>query len=137
VWNEGGGVSSGGGRAPTPRPAYQRGPGSRRTIPDVAFPAAAVYPIVVEGNRILAGGTSASAPAWAGLVARLVQLRGRRVGFLNPALYKLGRMQQRGRVSVFHDVVTGDNGAFPAGPGYDLATGWGTPIGNALLDALR
>src|SRR5262249_17299922 len=86
VWHAGGGVSGGGGRARVPRPGYQRGHGSQRTVPDVAFPGAAVFPIVWDGNHVPVGGTSAAAPAWAGLVARLVQLRGRRVGFLNPAL---------------------------------------------------
>jgi len=137
VWN-GGGVSSGGGRTALPRPSYQRG-GSRRTIPDVAFPAAGVYPIIVEGQRLLAGGTSAAAPAWAGVVARLVQQEGRRVGFLNPRLYEIGRTQRRGGTAVFHDVVVGNNGitgarGFAAKPGYDLATGWGSVDAAALLD---
>jgi len=136
VWNDGAGASSGGGRTTFPRPLYQRGVGWRRTIPDVAFPASSVYPIILRGQRLLAGGTSAAAPAWAGVVARVAQLRGRRVGFLNPALYRLGRVQQRGGAAVFHDVVTGNNGGFAAGPGYDLATGWGSIDGAALFDAL-
>ena len=136
VWNDGAGASSGGGRTTFPRPLYQRGVGRRRTIPDVAFPASSVYPIILRGQRLLVGGTSAAAPAWAGVVARVAQLRGRRVGFLNPALYRLGRVQQRGGTAVFHDVVTGNNGGFAAGPGYDLATGWGSIDGAALFDAL-
>jgi subtilase family serine protease len=137
VWN-GGTVSSGGGRTILRRPSYQRG-GSKRTIPDVAFPAAGVYPIIVRGQRLLVGGTSAAAPAWAGVIARLVQQEGRRVGFVNPRLYEIGRAQRHGGAAVFHDVVVGNNGTtgnrgFPAKPGYDLATGWGSVDAAALLD---
>ena len=137
VWN-GGMVSSGGGRTILRRPSYQRG-GSKRTIPDIAFPAAGVYPIIVRGQRLLAGGTSAAAPAWAGVVARLVQQEGRRVGLLNPRLYEIGRAQRHGGAAVFHDVVVGNNGitgarGFAAKPGYDLATGWGSVDAAALLD---
>src|SRR5262245_40255982 len=142
VWNDGNNAS-GGGPTALPRPAYQRHDGvasAKRTLPDVAFPASGVYPIIVEGARILAGGTSASAPAWAGVVARLVQKEGRRVGFLNTRIYQLGRDQRRGGTVVFHDVVTGSNTTgsargFPATPGYDLATGWGSIDAAALFDA--
>jgi len=58
-------VSSGGGRTTFRRPSYQRGVGAKRAIPDVAFPASGVYPIIVRGQGLLAGGTSAAAPAWA------------------------------------------------------------------------
>jgi subtilase family serine protease len=143
AWNEGNGTFAGGG-GPTsnPRPRYQRATGvrgSHRTVPDVAFPAALVYPIVVDGHTGIVGGTSAAAPAWAGVVARLVQGRGHRVGFLNPELYRLGRAQRRGGPAVFHDIVTGDTttraaAGYSAGPGYDLATGWGSVDGAALLD---
>jgi subtilase family serine protease len=137
AWNDGT-VSSGGGRTAFRRPSYQRG-GPKRTIPDVAFPASRVYPIIVRGQRLLAGGTSAAAPAWAGVVARLVQQERRRVGFLNSRLYEIGRAQWHGGAAVFHDVVVGDNGTslahgYPAKPGYDLATGWGSVDGAALLD---
>jgi subtilase family serine protease len=141
VWNDGTNAS-GGGPTALARPAYQRGvagAGGKRALPDVALPASSVYPIVLRGSRILAGGTSAASPAWAGVVARLVQQRGR-VGFINPRLYQLGRAEQRGGPAVFHDVVTGDNRTnggrgYPAGPGYDLATGWGSVDAAALLDA--
>jgi len=86
-------VSSGGGRTTFRRPSYQRGVGAKRAIPDVAFPASGVYPIIVRGQGLLAGGTSAAAPAWAGVVARLVQHKGGRVGFLNPRLYSLKRQK--------------------------------------------
>jgi subtilase family serine protease len=142
TWNDGT-DASGGGPTAFARPAYQHGSGrasGKRTLPDVAFPASAVYPIVVEGSRILAGGTSAAAPAWAGVIARLVQQEGRRVGFINARLYELGHAQQHGGAAVFHDVVTGNNKVgmargYPAGPGYDFATGWGSIDAAALLDA--
>jgi hypothetical protein len=59
---------------------------------------------------------------------------------MNPALYALGREQARGGAAVFHDIVVGSNGTtlvrgFPAKPGYDLATGWGTPDVPALFAA--
>ena len=132
-------MSSGGGRTTFRRPSYQRGVGAKRVIPDVAFPASGVYPIIVRGRGLLAGGTSAAAPAWAGVVARLVQHEGGRVGFLNPQLYRIGRAQLHGGPAVFHDVVVGDNGTslapgFSARPGYDFATGWGSVDGAALLD---
>ena len=114
--------------------------GAKRAIPDVAFPASKVYPIIVRGQGLLAGGTSAAAPAWAGVIARLVQHDGRRVGFLNPRLYQIGRAQQRGGPAIFHDVVVGDNGTnvargYSARPGYDLATGWGSIDGQAFFAA--
>ena len=141
VWNDAQGAS-GGGPTALARPAYQRGVGhggGKRTLPDVAFPASSVYPIIVHGSRILAGGTSGAAPAWAGVVARLVQQQGRRVGFMNTRLYQLGRAQQQGGAVVFHDIIAGNNtfGArgYAARPGYDLATGWGSIEAAALLGA--
>ena len=90
-----------------------------------------------------AGGTSAAAPAWAGLVALLNQQRGgTRAGLLNPMLYELGAAQQAGGPKVFHDIVEGSSTTpqargFPAGPGYDLATGWGTPDVGVLFANLH
>jgi pseudomonalisin len=142
VWQDGN-DASGGGRSSSPRPRWQRG-SPTRTVPDVALPAAAVYPIP-QGGRLMccAGGTSAGAPAWAGLVALLNQQRGgARVGQLNPMLYDLGRAQQTGGPKVFHDIVEGSSTTpqargFPAKPGYDLATGWGTPDVGVLFANLQ
>ena len=129
AWSKSGGGSAGGGR-----PSWQRGlPGRGRVLPDVAFPAEVIYPLVFGGRRILVGGTSAGTPAWAGVIARLVQQRGR-VGWINPRLYALGRAQKAGTgAAVFHDVVNGSNGTFAAGPGFDLVTGWGSIAGAAFL----
>jgi len=149
VWQDGQ-AASGGGRGHTRRPTWQRRIGSgssRRTVPDVALPAASVYPIFFNvGNPgqpqpQLVGGTSAAAPAWAGLIAMLNQQRGHPAGLLNPTLYDLGRAQASGGPAVFHDIVIGSNTTtlargFPAKPGYDLATGWGTPDVPALFAAI-
>jgi hypothetical protein len=139
AWDEAEGAS-GGGVSRVPRPGYQRG-NARRTVPDVAFPAAVIYPLGYQGVvRCCIGGTSAAAPAWAGAIARLDELRGRRVGFLNNSLYRLGRAQRRGGPAVFHDVAAGSNAiagarGFRAHRGYDLVTGWGTIAGQAFFAA--
>jgi hypothetical protein len=70
----------------------------------------------------------------------LNQQKGRPVGPLNETLYGLGNAQAMGGAAVFHDIVEGSSQTtvakgFPAKPGYDLATGWGTPIGSALFAA--
>ena len=109
-------------------------------MPDVAFPAAPLYPIVLGGALTLVGGTSAAAPAWAGALAQVNQVRGKRAGFLNPELYRLGNAQRRGGAAVFHDVTVGSNSldgmrGFPARPGYDLATGWGSLDGPTFFAA--
>src|SRR5207249_12265422 len=59
------------------------------------------------------------------------------LGQLGPILYRLAGEQVRGlRAPVFHDVTEGTNGGFAAGSGFDLATGWGSPIIDALSPAL-
>jgi kumamolisin len=83
------------------------------------------------------GGTSFSAPMWAGYLALVNQeavANGNPVlGFINPAIYALGVGPDYN--SDFHDITTGSNG-YPAVKRYDLATGWGSPNGSALIDAL-
>jgi subtilase family serine protease len=91
------------------------------------------------------GGTSAGSPQWSGLVALLDKMAGRRVCVLNRTLYMLGMGGCAS--SYFHDITTGDNSVpagvpgtpitgFSAVPGWDEATGWGTPIASALVPAL-
>ncbi len=104
-----------------------------RGVPDVAALADPETPFVVAGNDarlVPVGGTSASAPLWAALLARLNQGLGAKVGFLNPVLYT------RLSPGVTRDVVTGDNGAYRAGVGWDPCTGWGSPDGAKLLTGL-
>lgn len=97
--------------------------GIRRGVPDVALDADpnSGYDVVVSGTVQTIGGTSASAPAWQGFWARAQSADGGTLGFANPILYKLP-------ASTFHDITVGTNGLFPATPGYDYATGLGTPI---------
>jgi hypothetical protein len=148
VWNDAGGATGGGLSVLFARPAYQMiiavPAGSGRAVPDVAFPASPAepgYALVTDaqGHGTVIGGTSASAPLWAGMAALLVQQRGR-LGLLNPELYRLGVAQDAGGAAVFHDVTIGNNSfkgvaGFAAGPGYDLATGWGSFDAAALIGA--
>ena len=75
------------------------------------------YRILVDGATSVVGGTSAVAPLWAALVARLNQAKGARLGFLHARLY--GLAPGRG----FRDIVQGDNGAYQAKPGWDASSG--------------
>ncbi len=120
------------------------GSASFRNIPDVALTGDNVYVSYGRGSGGSVGGTSCAAPLWAGVTALINQeavAAGRtNVGFLNPAIYALGKSASFN--SSFHDITTGNNfwsgspGEFPAVNGYDLCTGWGTPKGQALIDAL-
>jgi kumamolisin len=89
------------------------------------------YVTLVDGQSDVIGGTSAVAPLWAGLTARINQSIGKPVGFINPLLY-----QNAGRVSEFNDVTSGNNGAYAAGPGWDACTGFGSPIGAKIATVL-
>lgn len=147
VWNNGvgEGATGGGVSAAFDRPDWQAtigvpdrsGGGTGRGVPDVAAVAdpSTGYQVYVDGQALVIGGTSAVAPLWAGLVARLAQLLGRRLGLL-PATLCAG--VTAGKVAPgFRDITQGTNGAYQAGPGWDPCTGLGVPIGTALLDRLR
>ena len=135
-----GGATGGGVSDVFPMPPWQAGadvppsanPGGRvgRGVPDVSGDAdpRTGYGIVVDGSAATVGGTSAVAPLWTGLLALINQGIGKRVGYVNPLLYR--------SPSAFTDVVKGNNGAYKAGPGWDACTGWGSPIGDRLLAAL-
>jgi kumamolisin len=90
-----------------------------------------------EQQAFPVGGTGAVAPLWAGLIARINQQLGRRVGYVNLILYGLGAS-----AGAFQDITTGNNRVGPnylgydAGPGWDPCTGLGSPNGTALLTAL-
>ena len=115
-----------------------------RNFPDVAMVADAIYIVADNGSSLQVGGTSASAPLWAGFTALVNQqaagLEQPPVGFLNPGLYAIGTGPSY--ATNFHDITTGNNTnpasptLFYAVPSYDLCTGWGTPTGQSLIDAL-
>jgi len=104
-----------------------------RGVPDVAGDAdpETGYNVVVDGEETVIGGTSAVAPLWAGLFALINQSLGTNVGYANSLLYSATEE------ATFHDITSGNNGAYSAGPGWDACTGLGTPNGSALLAALR
>ena len=107
-----------------------------RGVPDVAGNADPVtgYQVVVDGQATPIGGTSAVAPLWAGLIARLAQATGTRFGLLQPLIYK--GVTPGVAAAGFNDIVEGTNGAYKAGPGWDACTGLGSPNGTVLLSLL-
>ena len=117
-----------------------------RNLPDVALTADNVYIVAINGATGTSGGTSASTPLWAGYAALINEqaLAGgqQTMGFLNPALYTVGKGSSPRNNPYFHDIVTGNTtnstspDKFYAVPGYDLCTGWGTPAGLALINEL-
>jgi uncharacterized repeat protein (TIGR03803 family) len=116
-----------------------------RNYPDVACVADAIWLIANNGEEGIIGGTSASAPLWAGFAALVNQQAAASgqpsIGFINPAIYAIGKSSAY--ASAFRDITTGNNtntccgpSGFFACPGYDLCTGWGTPAGSNLIAAL-
>ena len=107
-----------------------------RGVPDVAGNADPVtgYLVVVDGQQQPVGGTSAVAPLWAGLIARLAQATGKKFGLLQPLIY--AGVTPGTAVPGFNDIAAGNNGAYKAGPGWDACTGLGSPNGEALLTRL-
>jgi len=96
-----------------------------------AHPGTGVVVMHIDGKHLeQIGGTSAAAPLWAALVARLNQGLGANCGFLNPVLYT------KCANGVLRDITVGNNGAYSAGPGWDACTGLGSPDGQRLLHAL-
>ena len=134
------------------RPSYQAGvPGisASRGVPDVSADASdrtGVAVVFSNGTRDTVqshGGTSASAPIWAALIALADQYAGRHLGFINPAIYRIARGPHDHQA--FHDITTGNNTVrFPpatitgyqAASGWDPVTGWGSPNAEALIPLL-
>ena len=161
AWNEsnasGLGSTGGGASVLYSKPSWQNGPGvpndGARDVPDMALSAAGhdAYAITYDGANVYVGGTSCSAPSMAGIVALLnhyLVTKGFQkqpgLGNINPQLYRLAQSAP----SAFHDVTAGSNivsciqgspdclaGSFgyPAGPGYDPATGLGSLDVNNLF----
>ena len=150
VWNDGSGFATGGGvSALFPVPAWQVhagvppsiNPGGRagRGVPDVAAHGdpQSGYQVIIDGVHQIVGGTGGSASLWAGLIAIMNQALGRDVGFFNPVLYG-----ELGPAGVLRSITEGNNSSpklrgYAAGAGWNPCTGWGSPDGRELLNALR
>jgi kumamolisin len=152
VWNEGTNDGTGGGisrafdlpdyQKTAGVPAAQNPPGPiMRGVPDVSGNGAvgSGYVVLCDGQHFPdqskgvppVGGTSAVAPLWAGLIARINEALQKRVGFVHPKLYSIANS------GVFRDITSGSNGDYAARAGWDPCTGLGSPSGKALLAALR
>lgn len=138
VWNDGSAGASGGGVSSVfMLPAWQKGLSVRyrngrraalaaRGVPDVAGVGdpATGYRVIVHGEHVVIGGTSAVAPLWAGLIARINAQAARPLGYLGPKIYRNGH--------VCHAVTQGDNGSFAATTGWNACTGLGSPDGRKV-----
>ncbi|MDB6090960.1 MAG: kscp [Gammaproteobacteria bacterium] len=138
VWNGGAGGAGGGGVSSFfALPAWQADarttngngvatPLSKRGVPDVSGDAdpQTGYEVRVDGTDTVIGGTSAVAPLWAGLLARINQIKGRPVGFVQPQLYQ--------NPQALRDITEGNNGDFSASAAWDACTGLGSPNGQKV-----
>jgi len=141
LWATGGGVSS-----IYAKPAWQASPGvptdGKRDIPDVSLSAAKhdAYLVQTQGALYAVGGTSASSPSFAGLMALIVQKTGQRQGNANGRFYQLANAQYGSSgVAVFHDIASGSNSVpgvtgYAGTFGYDLATGLGSVDAATLVN---
>jgi kumamolisin len=117
-----------------------KGSTTYRNCPDVAAEANTDNYICYDGTCAGGwGGTSFAAPRWAGFLAlvnqQAVTNTGNAVGFINPTLYSIG-LGGASYSADFHDITSGSNGTYSTQPGYDLVTGWGSPIGYGLFNSL-
>ena len=177
TWNEGlpygdfgtvfgyGTLSTGGGFSLVfEEPPYQKatlhghshGGGKQRAVPDVAYNAAVEHGVLtylaipgIPAGYYRFGGTSAGAPQWAAITAIANQRAGHPLGFLNSAIYHIGKLKSTYPVAI-HDVTSGTNSSlqfdvngspidikgYDAGPGWDPVTGFGSPIATGLVDLL-
>jgi len=158
VWNDPYGAGGGGISQVFREPNYQEAhlPSSvkkelnhHRGMPDISYNAGVVTGISVylgfpgvpglPAGYYIFGGTSEGSPQWAGIIADANQLAGHPLGFLNEALYRLGDSSDAS--TSFHDITFGDNSfndvpGYSATPGWDLASGWGTPQAETLVTNL-
>ena len=111
-----------------------------RNGPDVSANANFTFYVCADQTTCTAneyGGTSFAAPMWAGYLALINQQSvangNKTLGFINPSLYSIGAGSSY--TADFHDITSGSNG-YSATTGYDLATGWGSPNGSGLINAL-
>src|ERR1700760_1239628 len=155
VWDDEYGAGGGGLSPVFGQPAWQNGVGSvvdgHRGTPDISMSAAVsggawIYQSFEPGGAgwEILGGTSEATPIFAGVVALASQKAGHPLGNIDSALYALGaqsRLKNGAQATGIVDVTTGRNSfgnvtGYPAQPGYDLASGWGTINGAAFVPAL-
>jgi kumamolisin len=128
-------------KASVPLSVHPRGHNGRG-VPDVTGDGDpdSGYKVLVDGKSLVFGGTSAVAPLWAALIARINQKVRGRVGFINPRLYALAANS-----GAFHDVTLGNNRitykkfskvGYDAVPGWDACSGLGSPDGTILSSVL-
>jgi kumamolisin len=148
-----GGSGTGGGLSRyQSRPTWQQGPGvqnaqsnGQRQVPDIAGPADPSSGFFVlytdpDQGRVSGrvGGTSAASPFWAASMLLTQQFAASQgvaaLGALGPVLYQIAAQQPAG--AVFHDVIRGGNLLYRAGPGWDYATGLGSPRVALLAQAI-
>jgi hypothetical protein len=160
VWDDSYGAGGGGVSSDFAQPSWQTGPGvddpaalaqcaalgrsSCREVPDVAASADpahgyAVYWSYRGGTWGVVGGTSGASPLWAAMIAVIDQRLSSPAGMVNPVLYDAGSCAS----TPFNDVTAGTNallasseGRYPATANYDVASGWGSPVGSRLLAVL-
>ena len=113
-------------------PKYQKGVSglastTTRNVPDLSFPADLVD-IFVSGGWVSGEGTSWSSPTYVALQLEINQVKGTRLGYVNPDIY---RASKSGNTD-FYDVTQGSNGEYNAKVGYDNVSGIGSPIGETL-----
>lgn len=151
VWHDGQNDGTGGGVSRFfSLPSYQQNAGVpaavdpagpvMRGVPDVSGDAApgSGYKVLCDGTSFPdpaqglppVGGTSAVAPLWAGLIARINEGLGKPAGFVQPLIYAATA------AGTFRDITSGNNGDYQAGRGWDPCTGLGSPNGQNLLQAL-
>ncbi len=158
VWNDGPNAGAGGGgisqffrepdyqedNLPASDQALLRG---ARGLPDISYNADPNTSILIyisykgagQPGYYAIGGTSEGSPQWAGIIADANQWAGRPLGFLNEALYQLGKSHHAS--DAYHDITVGNNSqdgipGYAATPGWDASTGWGTPRGADMLEQL-
>jgi subtilase family serine protease len=159
VWNDSNepadldfGAGGGGFSSIFAKPSYQdsANTGSAfRGVPDVSYSADVLNGVLAACTAcndgvpafFIFGGTSCGSPQWAALTALADQAAGHRLGFLNPSLYAIASGIYY--PAAFHDITVGNNdwnvadvGGYYAHPGWDPASGWGSPIASVLIDLL-
>lgn len=142
VWNDGTSAGGYGVSVKFPLPSWQQEiapPKSAsgfagRAVPDVSIDASprTGFKLAVDGRYEILGGTAMAAPFWAALIARLNQGLGKSVGYLNVQLY-----EKLGPAGVFRSVPLSQQGGVPEKAKWSSQTGWGSPDGQKLLEALR